>query len=242
MTTTAPRILSGPSAVPAPPLRRPAGHVERGLRPFPFPSLFGPVLAVDDEPDETPDADRAYEDGRIAGRAEAEVELVELRRRLDAAQAERDEALATVEAERIATAERADETARQLAGTWRDAVAALEPALVDLALSVADSLSAVPVGDEGRQAAFAAISEAVDTLAGSAPLSVHVHPVDLLYFQEAGLADAIEGTHPLLCWEPDDSVEAGDWKVSSPEAAVHRLRAPMLQALRERLGLAEVLS
>ena len=77
----------------------------------------------------------------------------------------------------------------------------------------------------------------MDALAGDAPLSVIVHPVTLLHLQETGLADSLQGAHPRLRWEPDNTIAEDDWAASTPEAAIRRIRDSMLASLRERLGL-----
>ena len=82
-----------------------------------------------------------------------------------------------------------------------------------------------------------ALAAAVDAVAGAAPTTVALHPVDLLRLQEGGLTNALGAAHPALRWEADAHLAPGDWVVEMPEAAVHRLRTPMLTALRERLGL-----
>ena len=199
---------------------------------------FAPFEALEDLRDET-------ETALVATRAEAFAAGVahaaaDARAEADALRAEADRL-----AERLVEAETAlgdlcslaDATADRLAGTFAGAVRALEPTLAAFAVAVAEGVLDAPLTDAQQHAATAALADAVDALAGDTPTTVALHPVDLLRLQENGLADALSATHAALRWEPDTHLAPGDWTVETPDAAVHRLRAPMLGALRSRLGL-----
>lgn len=128
-------------------------------------------------------------------------------------------------------------TADRLCEQWTSALKTMEPTLAAIAIDVAEAVLEAPLADIQRDATDRAIADAVDALAGDAPLSVIVHPVTLLHLQETGLADSLQGAHPRLRWEPDNTIAEDDWAASTPEAAIRRIRDSMLASLRERLGL-----
>ena len=178
-------------------------------------------------------ADDAFEAGREAGRAERDDEVAALEaevQRLTEAHGEAD-------AEARTQAERLEAAAARLSGLWEEAVGALEAPLVTLAVEVSEAVLGAPLSDAQRTAVDRALAEAVDAVAGAAPVHVGLHPVDLLHVQESGLAGHLGQAHAGLRWEPDSALAEGDWTVSTSEAAVHRLTRPMVEALRERLGL-----
>lgn len=175
----------------------------------------------------------AFERGREAGRADRDDEVTTLQAEIDRLTQAQTEA---AEAAEVQVAFVRD-AAERLHAHWSETVRALQPTLAALALDVAEAVLDAPLGDAQRAATDGAIATAVDALAGEAPLSVAVHPVDLLHLQESGLADTLSETHPTLRWEPDSTLAEGDWSVATPDAAVRRLRATMIATLRERLGL-----
>ena len=128
-------------------------------------------------------------------------------------------------------------TADRLREQWTSALRGMEPTLAAIAIDVAEAVLDAPLADRQRDATDRAIADAVDALAGDAPLSVVVHPVTLLHLQETGLAESLQGAHPRLRWEPDNTIAEDDWAASTPEAAIRRIRDSMLASLRERLGL-----
>ncbi len=128
-------------------------------------------------------------------------------------------------------------TADRLSEEWQSALRQLEPTLAAIAIDVAEAVLEAPLDNIQRDATDRAIADAVDALAGDAPLSVIVHPVTLLHLQETGLAESLQGAHPRLRWEPDNTIAEDDWAASTPEAAVRRIRSSMLASLRERIGL-----
>jgi|GEM_PF-4119951 len=176
------------------------------------------------------------DDGAAAARAEADVEIAALRAEADRLAG----AVAAAEAAADEARARAAEAAARLEAAWDAGVRALEAPLAALAVAVAEGVLEAPLSDAQQEAAHAALAEAVDAVAGTAPTTIAMHPVDLLRLQEGGLADALGAAHPALRWESDAHLAPGDWTVETPEAAVHRLRAPMLTALRERLGLPDL--
>ena len=204
--------------------------VLHGLSPAPF--VFA-ALDGSGPPAPAVSADDAFEAGRqsaLAERAEhvaaLEAEVAQLRAARDAA----DDLDAAHEA-------LCRETAQALAGQWAEGVRDLEPSLTALAIEAAEAVLGAPLSEPQRTAAERALSAAVDTVAGGPPVTVALHPIDLLRLQESGLAGALDDTHPGLRWEADAALAEGDWTVSTAEAAVHRVRTAMVAALRERLGL-----
>ncbi len=173
------------------------------------------------------------DDGAATARAAAEAEIETLRAEI----ARLAEVAQQAEAAAAEARAHAAEAAARLNTAWNDGIRALEPAMAALAVAVAEGVLEAPLSDAQQEAAHAALAEAVDAVAGTAPTTIALHPVDLLQLRESGLADALAAAHPTLRWESDPHLAAGDWTVETPEAAVHRLRAPMLTALRERLGL-----
>lgn len=237
MPTASPRVLRGLSPSPY------AFEVLDGrAAPSPEPPPFVAyadllTLSAPSEPEPPPpapvDPDEAFEDGRRAGLAERDGEVEALRAEVDRLTAALDEATATAD-ERAAFAERA---AERLSAGWAEAARQAEPQMAALALETAEALLGAPLSPEQRAAADRAIAVAVDTVAGEGPLVVTLHPVDLLHLQEAGLAESLSGAHPGLRWEPDGTFAEGDWSVSTSDAAIRRVRADMVAALRTRLGL-----
>jgi len=128
-------------------------------------------------------------------------------------------------------------TAERLSEQWTAALKEIEPALAAIAIDVAEAVLEAPLANLQRDATDRAIADAVDALAGDAPLLVTVHPVTLLHLQETGLAESLQGAHPRLRWEPDNTIAEDDWAASTPDAAIRRVRESMLASLRERLGL-----
>lgn len=172
----------------------------------------------------------AFEAGRQAGLLERENEVAALQdETVRLAHDLRD----GIEAQKAFVAD----TAQRLGEQWQSAVRALQPTLASLAIDTAEAVLAAPLSAEQRDATDRSIADAVDALAGDAPIAVTVHPVTLLYLQEIGLAESLLAAHPRLRWEPDNTIAEADWAASTPEAAVQRVAASMLADLRERLGL-----
>lgn len=228
------RVLRGHAAPPHRFAPLPAAAAVPAFEPLAFePLAFGgpaaPPVSSGEAAADAEALDAAFEAGREAGRAGRDDEVAALR-----ADVERLEAEAAARAEADAATGRA---AERLAGLWEGGIRGLEPALAALAIETAEALLSAPLSGAQRAAADQALAEAVDAVAGAAPLSVRLHPVDLLHLQESGLADALSRSHGGLRWEPDNTLAEGDWTATTPEAAVHRLTRPMLGALRERLGV-----
>lgn len=191
-------------------------------------TLAGPVR---DEPAPAPVARPTYDDGVAAGHAAREDEVAALQAQV----ADLESTLAETQA-RALSVEAATDTLR---GLWASAVKSLEGDLASLALDAAEAILAAPLTDAQRAASESALSHAVDALSDGAPITVSLHPVDLLHLREVGLADALEGAHEIR-WDADEALAEGDWRASSTDGAVHRIRTEMLAALRDRLGLAPV--
>ena len=209
----------------APPTFRPLPDLtDPAAPPAPSPGGAGGAAA--------PDAG-AVEAAREAGRRERDDEVAALQAEVDRLTAEH----AGADAQARTQAERFEAAVERLASLWEEAARALEPALSALAVEAAEAVLAAPLSDAQRAAVDRALAEAVDAVAGAAPVTVGLHPVDLLHVQECGLAEHLSQAHPALRWEPDSALAEGDWTVSTSEAAVHRLSRPMIAALRERLGL-----
>ncbi len=206
--------------------------VLRGLSPAPF--VFG-ALGEDPTAARAPqrsDAD-AFEAGRQHAHAEHAEHLATLTAEVEALRAERD-AAADAEAEHQSLCR---ETAQKLSEAWDRGIRELEPSLAALAIETAEAILEAPLSDRQRAAAERSLSHAIDTVAGGPPVTIALHPIDLLRFQETGLAAALDETHADLRWEADAGLAEGDWFVSTADAAVRRVRLAMVEALRERLGL-----
>ena len=225
------RVLRGltPSAYAFAPL----GEGGAGVPEFrPIADLTRPTHAAPPPSDAGGAAD-AFEAGREAGRQERDDEVAALEAEVQRLTDEHAEA----DAEAQTQAERLEAAAGRLSGLWEEGTAALEAPLVALAVEVSEAVLGAPLSDAQRAAVDRALADAVDALAGAAPVHVGLHPVDLLHVQESGLAEHLGQAHAGLRWEPDSTLAEGDWTVSTSEAAVHRLTRPMIGALRERLGL-----
>ena len=214
-----------------------ATAVLRGLSPTPFAfaAFDGTPAAAARWPEPEPalSPDDAFE----AGRQQALAEAAEQTAALEAEAARLAAALDQAERDRAAHADALHQSAERLAGLWADGVWALEPALAALAVETAEAVLEAPLSGDQRAAAARALSGAIDHVAGGPPVTVSLHPVDLLAVQESGLAGALDETHPGLRWEADAGLAEGDWAVSTADAAIRRVRTAMVAALRERLGL-----
>ena len=113
----------------------------------------------------------------------------------------------------------------------------LEPLVVEFALDVAESILADELTDGAKRAAEQDLARAVEQLAGDGAIDVYVHPVDLLRLQESGFVGQVSGAISGIRWHADDAMEEGDWSAKSSMAAVRRVRAEMLNGIRERLDL-----
>jgi len=199
------------------------------------PGAFLPFEVAPTAPTSTPltDPNAAYEDGRQAGLAEAAADADALREEVERLET----ALAACKAAAEKRATFADRAAERLHQAWHRACDELQLPLASLALETAEAVLDAPLSPEQRAATEASLSAALDTLAEMAPLTIALHPIDLLHLQETGLATALETTHTGLRWASDTALAEGDWTVTSSEGAVRRVRADMLAALRERLHL-----
>lgn len=213
----------------------PPSRVLRGITPEPYTfasfGLDGEVIAAPPVPAPSPEAlEEAYERGRKAGLRERQEEVAALQEETVRLAQDLKNGIETQKAF-------VQHTADRLGEQWQEALRELEPKLAAIAIDVAEAVLEAPLADLQRDATDRAIADAVDALAGDAPLSVVVHPVTLLHLQEIGLADSLQGAHPRLRWEPDNTIAEDDWAASTPDAAVRRIRETMLASLRERLGL-----
>ena len=215
-----------------------ASRVLRGITPEPY--IFtqftadGHAVVAPPEPSEpapSPEAlEEAYARGRKDGLRERQGEVAALQEETVRLARELKDG---IEDQRAFV----QHTAERLSEQWTGAIRAIEPTLAAMAIDVAEAVLEAPLADRQRDATDRAIADAVDTLAGDAPLSVIVHPVTLLHLQETGLAESLSGAHPRLRWEPDNTIAEDDWAASTPEAAIRRIRVAMIADLRERLGL-----
>ncbi|WP_412061187.1 hypothetical protein [Rubrivirga sp. IMCC45206] len=233
----------------------PTAHILRGRpsQPYTFGALAeeapgpAPFVALDTDapsaidgflpfsvPTETAGPDPAsYAAGQADGLAEREAQVTALQAEVDRLSAALDDARA-VAAKRAAFAETA---AGALRTRWDEAVRGLEAPLIGLAVEVAEAVLDAPLSAAQRAAADAALAGAIDAVGGKAPVTVALHPVDLLHVQETGLAASIEATHAGLRWEADPGLAEGDWGVSTSAAAIQHIRADMMTALRARLSV-----
>ena len=203
-----------------------------------FEPLFeAPSPAPPEAPNEPPPSVvvRTYDDGLADGRQERALEVAGLEaevERLTAAQAGAEDA----ERQHRAVVEGAVET---LSALWSNAVRALEADLASLAIAAAEGVLEASLTDAQRTAASSGLAQAIDALSGGPAISISIHPVDYLHLRESGLADALSSAHAGLHWESDVTLDEGDWRASTSDGAVHRVRSEMLSALRERLGLTD---
>lgn len=210
-------------------------RVLRGIAPQTYTfDRFGADGEVVEAPSVAPPSpealEEAYERGRKAGLRERQGEVAALQEEtVRLAQDLRD----GIETQKAFVQHTADRLKEQ----WSSALREIEPTLAAIAIDVAEAILEAPLADAQRDALNRALADAVDALAGDAPLTVVVHPVTLLHLQEIGLAESLQGAHPRLRWEPDNTIAEDDWAASTPEAAVRRIRNAMLSSLRERLGL-----
>ncbi len=205
---------------PAFPLAAPEPEPEEPVEPPPPPPVDAEALKA--EWDAVWEArmaeavERARQEGRETGRAEAEEAL-------------RDE----VEAAKAAFIE----DAARLRDAWRAFMEKTEPMLAHLALTTARTILDAPLPSDVKDLATRTLSRAVDRLAGETPIHISLHPVDLLRLRESGLADELSAAHPGLEWDSDERLKEGDWVVQSPAAMIRHIKEELLDTLRARLGL-----
>lgn len=112
----------------------------------------------------------------------------------------------------------------------------LEPLLVEMSVEVAETLLDAPLPKSVRGASARAIADAIEQLAGNAPLQVDVHPVDYQRLEETGMLEQLNANHAdRLHWNPNPELAEGDWSVESPTAVVQHIRSDLLRSIRERL-------
>jgi flagellar biosynthesis/type III secretory pathway protein FliH len=125
-----------------------------------------------------------------------------------------------------------EESVVRIDASWRQFLTRCEPAMVDLSFAVAEKILEAPLPDAIRRSTSRAIAEAVEQLAIDPPVSISLHPVDLLQLQEAGAVEQIEALHTGLRWEPDARLKTGEWVVRSATAVVRRLEHELMARLQ----------
>lgn len=123
---------------------------------------------------------------------------------------------------------------------WDTYLEQLEPALAELSFEIAQAILDAPLPQSIKGVATRAITEAVEQMAGSAPIEIVLHPVDFLRLQESGVVEQLELLHSGLRWEPRPEMKQGEWVVQSPTMAIRRLEEELLGMLRSRLNLLAV--
>lgn len=233
-------------------LRR--GHAEPGMEPvavqlpafeadFPLPeplkrSLPEPPAPLAPEPvpeDPKEDADReaawearlqaevaaareaAFADGYAAAQAEAEAERVAAQ----AEQAERNQALL----DKLVV----------LKNAWKAHLEKSEQPLLRLALTAAKAITEVTPAHAQIKATERALRQAVEGLAGEAPIEVCTHPVDYLRLQELGVVERLDDLFEHLTWTPDALLAEGDWIVQTTNQAIRRLQDELYANLKVEL-------
>ncbi|HLA63013.1 MAG TPA: hypothetical protein VK610_01190 [Rhodothermales bacterium] len=238
--------MDAPFALYAPPADEPATRVLPRVR-----TVMGvtPVLiAVPPAPPPVVASAAALAIDVAALRAAWEAEHeAEVEARLDAARAEAAaEATATARAEMEAVQAPALDALRDalladmagLHAAWGRFTERVEGQLVGLALDAATAVLDAPPSEAAREATRRAVAHAAEALGASADrVTVRLHPVALLRFQECGLTDGLAGVARSLRWAPDESMSEDDWVVESPESIVRHVRAELLDGLRARLDL-----
>lgn len=169
--------------------------------------------------------------------AEARLEAAVAEARAEGYAAGRTDAEAEAAAAQTAQQAAFQDAVARLQALWEDGLKQIEPSLVGLAVGIAEAVLGAPLPEAARESAAAALTTAVERLAGHPPLTIRLHPVDHLHLQERGLTDALAAAHPSLRWLPDPSFDEGDWAVDAADAAVRHVRAELLHDLRLRLGL-----
>lgn len=127
--------------------------------------------------------------------------------------------------------------AEQLREAWKDFTRKTEMLLSNLAFEVAQQLLEAPLPGDVKAVSAQALTQALESLGDAAPVTFSLHPQDLERLEAYGLTEDLKQIHPRLHWEPDASLERGDWIAHSPEAAVRRLKSEVLAHLKNRLGL-----
>ncbi|MGB3543586.1 hypothetical protein [Rubrivirga sp.] len=223
-----------------PPLSREpfAPLFERGVLEDEFVPLFQTDSALESTSSPAslatpPPTPLTYHDGLEAGRSEVALEISNLEAEVERLTG------------KVAQAEDADRqhqeivtgAVERLSALWADAVRALEADLAALAIDVAEGVLDAPLTDAQRAASSSVLAQAVDTLSSGPAIDISTHPVDHLHLRESGLTDALSAAHTDLHWDTNAALNEGDWRVSTSEGAVHRVRAEMFESLRDRLGL-----
>lgn len=125
----------------------------------------------------------------------------------------------------------------QLETRWEAWLEELEPHFVEMSLEIAELLLDAPLPESVQGASARAIAEAIESLAGTTPLQVDLHPVDYQRLDESGLIEQLDANHgDQLRWNPDPELAEGDWSVESTTAVVRHVRAELLATLRDRLN------
>jgi hypothetical protein len=165
------------------------------------------------------------EEAVVRARTEAADEVrAELQQEMDALQAELDTLRAAYR-----------EDAERLQQAWQTFIHQTEPLLLDLAFGITRTLFEAPLPEDVRSIGARALTTAIDQLAADPPITISLHPVDLLRLQESGIVDQLEAVHSGLRWDARSDFNQGDWIAQSPEGAVRRVKEELMAALREQL-------
>ncbi len=121
--------------------------------------------------------------------------------------------------------------------SWHAFIEESEPLVLEMAFSIAEAILDAPLPDEVMEVATPSLANAIEALAKDAPLTISVHPVDWLRLQENSIIDQINSQHPALRWDPNATIDQGDWVVQSPKAVVRHIKEELMMDLREKFHM-----
>lgn len=210
---------------------------------FPLPqplkrSLPEPIPAPEPEPTPEPPTFDAEREREWEARLEAEVAAAREAAFADGYAAAKTEA----EAERKTWQTEQDERSQALLdklvvlkNAWKAHLEKSEQPLLRLALTAAKAITEVTPARAQIKATERALSQAVDQLAGEAPVEVCIHPVDYLRLQELGVVERLDDLFNHLTWTPDALLAEGDWIVQTTDQAIRRLQDELYTNLKAEL-------
>ncbi|MEM1093902.1 MAG: hypothetical protein AAGJ10_04810 [Bacteroidota bacterium] len=118
---------------------------------------------------------------------------------------------------------------------WKGHLEKSEQPLLRLALTAAKAITEVTPAHAQIKAAERALRQAVDQLAGEAPVEICTHPVDYLRLQELGVVERLDDLFEHLTWTPDALLAEGDWIVQTADQAIRRLQDELYDNLKAEL-------
>ncbi len=114
-------------------------------------------------------------------------------------------------------------------------IADAHPALMQLCMSIAETVTATSLRETESEAVVAAVSWAIEELAHEQSVDIYLNPSTLLLLdQKLDLASLSHGAR--VRWHAKPTLAAEDWIASSSNTSIRRVRAEILERMRNVLA------